>query len=82
MLVHAGGPPVMVHLMGLGMEPRLLAGTQALAVRGAQHRQGAAIHRQRAAGSGLAQALVAVHALPTPPPTMPLRQEVRASLAR
>lgn len=29
MLVHAGGPPVMVHLMGLGLEPRLLAGTQA-----------------------------------------------------
>ena len=29
MLVHAGGPPVMVHLMGLQLEPRLLAGTQA-----------------------------------------------------
>jgi uncharacterized membrane protein YfcA len=29
MLVHAGGPPVMVHLMGQGLEPRLLAGTQA-----------------------------------------------------
>jgi len=29
MLVHAGGPPVMVHLMGQRMEPRLLAGTQA-----------------------------------------------------
>jgi uncharacterized protein len=28
-LVHAGGPPVMVHLMGLRLEPRLLAGTQA-----------------------------------------------------
>ena len=29
MLVHAGGPPVMVHLMGQRLEPRLLAGTQA-----------------------------------------------------
>lgn len=29
MLVHAGGPPVMIHLMGQRMEPRLLAGTQA-----------------------------------------------------
>lgn len=29
MLVHAGGPPVMVHLMGQQLEPRLLAGTQA-----------------------------------------------------
>lgn len=28
-LVHAGGPPVMVHLMGLRLEPRVLAGTQA-----------------------------------------------------
>ena len=28
-LVHAGGPPVMVHLMGLRLEPRRLAGTQA-----------------------------------------------------
>jgi uncharacterized membrane protein YfcA len=28
-LVHAGGPPVMVHLMGQRLEPRLLAGTQA-----------------------------------------------------
>jgi uncharacterized membrane protein YfcA len=29
MLVHAGGPPVMVHLMGQRLEPRRLAGTQA-----------------------------------------------------
>lgn len=29
MLVHAGGPPVMVHLMGQRLEPRILAGTQA-----------------------------------------------------
>jgi uncharacterized membrane protein YfcA len=29
MLVHAGGPPVMVHLMGRKLEPRRLAGTQA-----------------------------------------------------
>jgi uncharacterized membrane protein YfcA len=29
MLVHAGGPPVMVHLMGQKLEPRRLAGTQA-----------------------------------------------------
>lgn len=28
-LVHAGGPPVMVHLMGQRLEPRRLAGTQA-----------------------------------------------------
>jgi uncharacterized membrane protein YfcA len=29
MLVHAGDPPVMVHLMGQRLEPRQLAGTQA-----------------------------------------------------
>ncbi|MEB3318018.1 MAG: sulfite exporter TauE/SafE family protein [Cyanobacteriota bacterium] len=29
MLVHASGPPVMVHLMGQRLEPRVLAGTQA-----------------------------------------------------
>jgi uncharacterized membrane protein YfcA len=28
-LVHAAGPPVMVHLMGQRLEPRMLAGTQA-----------------------------------------------------
>ena len=29
MLVHSAGPPVMVHLMGQRLEPRILAGTQA-----------------------------------------------------